>query len=89
MSDVETTIEPPTCDQDEDGGGGDGVRVSASMYGDERHMDTSIQMFGDEQTSPEAIADALLAVVLGLARAAGPDISWAVVERLARYDGTS
>lgn len=80
--DVETEIAPPEATEDEDGDSRC-VRVQTSLLdvGD-THYDAGVQLFGDDCDDPDRIAEALLRVTLALGGLYGPDVSWALQQRV-------
>ena len=84
---IDTEVIPP--DADEDGDGGErSARLSASLITPDGVMyDAAVQFFGVSSDDPREFADALLNVSLALASMRGSEFSWAVMQRLAAYDG--
>lgn len=90
MHDVETSTTPP--DTDTDDGDEDVPAARLAMHWiavDDRVSDAAVQLFGEPAQDPDAFADAVLRVALGLGQVIGPDYAWAVTRRLAAYDGTA
>ena len=87
MNDVETEIGVPVCRHD-DGDDEVDTRVICHVLGpDDVSYDAAMQLFGDDATSPEAFADAVLRTALAVAALRGSAYSWATQQRLAAYDG--
>jgi hypothetical protein len=87
MNDVETEIEPPPPIEDGDEGSISGRLAVHWIAPDDASYDAAVQLFGDAANDPRLFADAVLRSALALASLVGPEHSWAVMERLAAYDG--
>lgn len=84
--DVETAIHPPEPEEDE--GSSPSGRLSVHWIGtDDTSYDAGVQLFDTAATDPSQFADAVLRAALALSALVGPDHSWAVMQRLAAYDG--
>lgn len=88
MSDVETEVHPPEPAQDDDGGDSTSGRLAVHWIApDDASYDAAVQLFGDAADDPNLFADAVLRSALALASLVGPEHSWAVMQKLAAYDG--
>lgn len=84
---VETEITPPEPVEDEDGRSRSGrLSVHWLDVGDVM-FETSVQLMDDAAADPDRFADAVLRSALALAALVGPEHSWAVMAKLAAYDG--
>lgn len=84
---VETEIHPPEPVEDGDGGGTSG-RLSVHWINPVDVMyETSVQLMDEAASDPDRFADAVLRSALALAALVGPEHSWAVMQKLASYDG--
>lgn len=87
MNEVETRVEPPAPDEDDDGDSR-ATRLSVHIIGaDNTSREASVQLFDDAAEDPERIAEALLGASLALAHLCGPETSWAVMQRFSQYQG--
>lgn len=87
MSDVETEIVPPEPVEDEDDRSISGRLAVHWIAPDDASYDAAVQLFNDAANDPERFADAVLRSALALAALVGPEHSWAVMQKLASYDG--
>lgn len=87
MSDVETEVIPPEPVEDDERWSSSG-RLSVHWFNPDAVMfETAVQLMDDAASDPQQFADAVLRSALALASLVGPEHSWAVMERLASYDG--
>ena len=86
---VETTLTPPPAADEEEGDDRSARIYVGLIRPDEAQFDAGVQLFGSNAEDPAKIADAVLGAALSMASLAGPEVSWAVVQRLARYQGGS
>lgn len=82
MSGIQTEITPPEVGED---GGGESLsmRISASIIDvDEISYDAGVQIFDEDCQNPDMVATALVRIVMALGMLYGPDVSWAVQQRI-------
>lgn len=84
---AETEITPPEPVEDEDGGSRSGRLSVHWLDAGDVMFETSVQLMDDAAADPDRFADAVLRSVLALAALVGPEHSWAVMAKLAVYDG--